>query len=160
MVWLIAGLPASAVVAAFATYFIAAHEPDSMVKAEYRKDGLTVVSPQTAADSAAAAIQLFTQLRIREGQIEARIQGGLMTPPARLRLNIVHPTQEKADIHILLEQSRELSYIAPAPDVGTGKRLLVMEPEDGSWRITGQWMAPFSGMTELAAATQNHSTHP
>jgi hypothetical protein len=160
MVWLIGGLPATAVVASFITYFIAAHDPDSLVKADYRKEGFAVVAAASDADKAAAALGLSARLITRNGQMELLLRGRLAARPKQLALNIVHPTQEKQDIHIILDHSHELSYIAPAPDTGSGKRILVLEPEDRAWRITGQWMAPFSGMTELVAAASNPSTHP
>jgi hypothetical protein len=160
MLWLIAGLPASAVVASFITYFIAAHDPDSVVRADYRKEGFAVLETASEADKVAASLGLTARLTTRNGQIELALRGDLPARPKQLALNVVHPTQEKQDIHILLEHSHELSYIGPVPDMGSGKRILVLEPEDRAWRITGQGMAPFSGMTELAAAARNPSTHP
>jgi hypothetical protein len=160
MVWLIAGLPATAVVASFTTYFIAAHDPDSLVKADYRKEGFAVVAPASDADKTAAALGLSARLMTRNGRMELVLRGHLADKPKQLALSIVHPTREKQDIHIVLEHSSELSYIGPAADMGSGKRILVLEPTDRTWRITGQWMAPFSGMTELVAAASNPSTHP
>jgi hypothetical protein len=160
MIWLIIGLPTAAVIASFASYFIAAHEPDSMVKSEYRKEGFAVVAPITAADQTATTLGLTARLTTREGQLEVALLGNLAAAPKRLTLNIVHPTLENQDLHILLAHSHELSYIAPAPVLGSGKRILVLEPEDRAWRITGQWLAPFSGMTELVAETSKSSTHP
>ena len=160
MVWLIAGLPATAVVAGFTTYFIAAHDPDSLVKANYRKEGFAVVAPLSAADQVAANLGVSANLTVKQGQMELLLRGRLPVAPKQLALNIVHPSKENQDIHILLAHSHELSYIAPAPDTGSGKRILVLEPEDRSWRITGQWMAPFSGMTELVVEGSKPSTHP
>ncbi|PIV87579.1 MAG: hypothetical protein COW48_10750 [Hydrogenophilales bacterium CG17_big_fil_post_rev_8_21_14_2_50_63_12] len=160
MVWLVAGLPATAVIASFTTYFIAAHNPDSLVKADYRKEGLAVVSQLTDADKAAAAMGLIAHLSVRNGQIEVTLKGRLTATPRRVSLNIVHPTQDNQDIHILLDRSHDLSYIVPVPNTGSGKRILVLEPEDQAWRISGQWMAPFSGMTELVAEGSKPSTHP
>lgn len=160
MVWLIAGLPAIAVVASFATYFIAAHEPDSLVKAGYRKEGMAVTEKPSEAEQRAAALGLLGHLSAKEGRLSLILKGNVDRAPERLALNIVHPTLENQDIHILLARSDRLVYIAQVPDVGHGKRILVLEPEDRSWRITGQWSAPFSGMTELAAVVTNPSTHP
>lgn len=160
MIWLIVGLPTAAVIASFASYFIAAHEPDTLVKSSYRKEGFAVVAPATEADKAAAAIGLSARLTAKNGQIELVLRGGLATGPKRLTLNILHPTLVNQDINILLAHSHELSYIAPAPVLGSGKRILVLEPEDRAWRITGQWMAPFSGMTELVAEASKSPTHP
>lgn len=161
MIWLIAGLPAIAVVASFTTYFIAAHEPDSLVREEHRKVGLAMVAPLSDAEKAAAGMGLSARLTRHDGRLELTLSGNLSDQPQRLALNVVHPTRENQDLHILLAHSHELSYIAPAPEMGSGKRILVLEPEDRSWRITGQWMAPFSGMTELVAEGSTPSTtHP
>ena len=160
MVWLIAGLPATAVIASFVTYFIAAHDPDSLVNSEYRKEGFAVVAPAGEADRAAAALGLSARMTIRNGRMELVLRGQQTTRPMRLALSIVHPTQAKHDVQIILVHSHGLSYIAPDPELGSGKRILVLEPEDRSWRITGQWMAPFSGMTELVAEASKTSTHP
>ncbi len=160
MIWLIAGLPAIAVVASVTSYFIAAHDPDSMVKANYRKEGFAMVAPTTPADQAAAALGLSARLTAGNGQMKLVLRGDLGSHPQRLILNIVHPTRENQDIHILLAHSQELSYIAPAQELGSGKRILVLEPEDRAWRITGQWTAPFSGMAELVAEASKSPTHP
>lgn len=160
MVWLIAGLPATAVVASFITYFIAAHEPDSLVKADYRKEGFALVEKTTEADRMAAELGLLARLTVNHGKLEVTLKSRLASAPARVALTIIHPTKESQDIHLILDGSKGEPYIANLPDVGNGKRILVLEPEDRAWRISGQWMAPFSGMTELAAMEANHSTHP
>lgn len=160
MIWLIAGLPAIAVAASITSYFIAAHDADTMVKSSYRKEGFAMVAPTTPADKAAATLGLSARLTVRNGQMELVLRGDLPAGPKRLGLNIVHPTLENQDIHILLAHSHEMSYIAPVPELGSGKRVLVLEPEDRAWRITGQWMAPFSGMTELVAEASKSPTHP
>ncbi len=160
MVWLIAGLPAIAVVASFTTYFIAAHDPDSLVTQGYRKEGFAVVAPPTPADQKAAALGLSARIYVRNGQMEVVLHEQLVDMPKQLALTIEHPGRENQDLHILLARAQELSYIAPAPAMGSGKRILVLEPEDRAWRIRGQWMAPFSGMTELVAVANIPSTHP
>jgi len=160
MVWLIAGLPAIAVVASFTTYFIAAHDPDSLVKANYRKEGFALVETATEADKKAAELGLLARMTVSNGRLELTLKSRLAKVPARVVLTIIHPTKESQDIHLLLAGYQGETFIADIPEVGKGKRILVLEPEDRSWRIAGQWMAPFSGMTELAAAAMNHSTHP
>jgi hypothetical protein len=160
MVWLIVGLPATAVVASIATYFIAAHDPDSLVRADYRKEGFALVEKTTQADRLAAELGLVARMAVNNGKLELDLKSRLDTVPARVSLTIIHPTQESQDIHLLLEPSGAGSYVATAPDVGSGKRILVLEPEDRAWRITGRSMAPFSGITELAAVVKNPSTPP
>lgn len=160
MVWLVAGLPATAVVASFITYFIAAHDPDSLVRADYRKEGFALVEKTTDADEKATGLGLIARISVKDGHLEVTLKSRLASYPERVALTIIHPTKENQDIHILLEKPIGNAYRANIPDLGHGKRILVLEPEDRTWRVTGQWMAPFSGMTELAAAATNHSTHP
>lgn len=160
MVWLIIGLPILAVIASFTSYYFAVREPDPMVKQEYRKEGFAPLAPANAANKAAAAMGLTARLALRNGQLELGLRGYLAAPPKQLMLTILHPTQEKQDMHLLLAQTHELSYTAPAPDMGLGKRILLLEPVDRSWRVTGQWMAPYSGMAELVAGNTNPATRP
>jgi uncharacterized protein len=160
MVWLIAGLPAIAVVASFTSYYFAAHNPDPLVKEEYHKVGLAPLAPASAASQVAAAMGLAAQLRIRNGQLQVDLRGHLAAPPRQLSIDILHPTIERQDIHIVLTQVHGLSYSGPAPDLGSGKRTLVLEPTDRKWRITGLWTAPFTGMVEIVAGTPHPATHP
>ncbi len=160
MVWLIAGLPATAVVASLTTYFIAAHDPDSLVKSDYRKEGFALVEKRTAADERAAGLGLLARLSQHDGHLVVTVKGLEKAGSGRLLLTIVHPTKESRDVPLPLAPSTGQTYTAALPDLGHGKRILVLEPEDRSWRITGQWQAPFSGMTEMAAKATIPSTHP
>lgn len=160
MIWLIAGLPLTAVVAGISTYMIAANNQDSLVREGYRKEGFAVTAPLDEATRTALSLGIAARLEIKGDKIHLQLKGGPEAMPEHLSLNIVHPTREKEDMHILLAHARDLSYIAAAPAVGSGRRILFLEPEDGSWRINGLWMAPFSGATELDALTKNPSTHP
>ncbi len=159
MVWLVAGLPATAVIAAISTYFIAAHNQDPLVTTEYRKEGMTV-ERVTERDDKAASAGIGADLAVKDGQLRLSLSGRLEQLPGALTLTIVHPTQADKDRQISLVHTNQGRYIAPDPDTGTGKRQLVLEPPDRAWRITGQWQAPFSGSTTLAATTTNPSTHP
>ena len=105
MVWLIAGLPATAVIAGFTTYFIAAHEPDSLVRAEYRKEGFALVEKTTAADTLAAELGLFARMTADNGRLEVTLKGRLSTTPERVALTIIHPTRESRDIALVLARS-------------------------------------------------------
>jgi hypothetical protein len=159
MVWLITVLPLTAVVAGVATYFIAAHEPDSLVRTEYRKEGFAVAQVSDR-DRLAASLGLAARLSVLDGQLRVELRGGLGAGPERLHLSLVHPTRENQDMRIVLTRSHESFYVAPVPDAGTGKRTLILEPEDRAWRITGQCATPISGMTELVAEAKNPSTRP
>jgi hypothetical protein len=164
MVWLIAALPATSVVAGFATYFIAAHDPDSLVRADYHKEGLALVEQATAADRRASEMGMVAQLKVADTNLELSLKGLLPVQPPRLGLTVIHPSRANQDIRVVLVRSGDGRYVGALPDLGEGRRNLVLEPEDRVWRIGGQWNAPFAGMTELAAkgapAVQDQSSIP
>ena len=158
MVWLIIGLPLSAVVAGIATVFIAAHDPDDMVKAEYVKSGMAVVAPRDALDTA-ARMGLSAAVAYHAGLLEIRVAHQDKLGDA-LNLTLVHPTQEKLDLQIPLMAAGQGKYQAQVELTGQGKRHLILEPSDHVWRLEGEWHAPFTEETSLHAGVQNPSTHP
>jgi len=161
MVWLVVGLPLSAVMAGFATYFIAAHEADTLVTNDMHKEGLILVKTMTPADRVAAQLGLIAQLRARHGALEARLTNYPRTAPKRLHLVLMHPTRQSRDIALILE--RDIggeAYRALLPDLDRGRYGLILEAEDRGWRLVGQWLAPFSTTLELRAQETNSSTHP
>ncbi len=160
MVWLVAGLPATAVIAGFTTYFIAAHEADTLVDTSFRKEGLVMVQKATSADLAAARQGLRARMTLHNGMLTTRLLGQEVAPPERLRLSIHHPTREELDMQLLLYQDASGNYVASLPDLGSGRRMMILAAEDQSWRITGQWTAPFTGTLELKALATNTSTPP
>ena len=160
MVWLVTGLPAIAVVASFTSYYFAARDPDTLLKSEYTKVGLAMVANSNSPSRKAAAMQVSAHLSNRNGQLELVLAGRLQSPPKKLMLEILHPSRENQDMRILFLNAHDQTYIAAVPKLGTGKKMLTLEPEDGSWRINGQWMSPFTGTTELSPRIINPSTHP
>lgn len=158
MIWLIIALPVSAVVAGIATVFIAAHDPDDLVKSEYVKSGMTVEAPREALDRA-ARLGLAATTAYRDGRLEVRL-----TPPGlagdALSLTLVHPTQAEQDKKILLNAIGQGKYQAQVVLMGQGKRHVFLEPQDRSWRLEGDWHAPFSEETSLHAGAHHPSTHP
>lgn len=160
MVWLIAVLPATAVVAGFATYFIAAHEPDTLVRSDFRKEGFALVEQVTDADRRAAELGMIARLMSDGERLNLTINSVLPVLSARLSLTVIHPTQESQDLHVTLERAPNGAYLGQLPRMGEGKRLLVLESEDHAWRISGRWIAPFSGTVELAAKADSPSNSP
>lgn len=160
MVWMILGLPATAVIAGFTTYFIAAHEPDSLVRGGYQKEGFAVTVPLDEASKAAYALGISAKIEVKGQELHLHLIGGPQQRPEQLILNIIHPTQAKSDMPVRLVYSHDLTYISPVPDVGTGKRDLALEPENKEWRITGHWTAPFTGTVDLAVTQTESSTRP
>lgn len=159
MVWLIGGLPLAAVVAGIATVMIAAHDPDSLVNEKHVKQGMAVVAPESAAEARAAALGIGAKLSLQDGRIQVAVMGGVGTPPASLRLSLVHPTQSGMDQVLVLRQAGGLTYTASLAHPVTGKREFILESEDGAWRLSGEGLLSAVELT-LAAKSSHSSTHP
>lgn len=158
MVWLIIALPVSAVVAGIATVFIAAHDPDDLVKTEYVKSGMAVIAPREALEKA-ARMGISATLAYHGGTLAVRVDGQ-DTLNETLNLVLVHPTQAHLDLQIPLTAVGQGKYQAQIALTGQGRRHLILEPPDHVWRLEGEWHAPFIEETSLHAGAQNPSTHP
>jgi hypothetical protein len=160
MVWLIGGLPLTAVVAGIATVMIAAHDPDSLVNERHVKQGMAVVAPESAAAARAAALGIGAKVSFKDGRIQVALTGSVGTPPADLRLSLVHPTQFGQDQVLVLRQAGGLTYTASLADpTVTGKRGFILESGDGAWRLSGEGMLSAVELT-LTAKSSHSPTHP
>lgn len=158
MVWLVIGLPLSAVVASLITVYIASRDPDDLVRTEYVKSGMAVVEPRDALN-AAARLGMSATLAYREGSLRLRVDKSPGDYEA-LHLILVHPTKAELDQKIPLQAMGQGTYQAQAVITGEGKRHLILEPPDQRWRLEGWWQAPFTEETSLHAGAHNPSTHP
>jgi hypothetical protein len=160
MVWLIAGLPALAVVGGITTAIIASDNPDSLVNHDYQKVGMAVTDTGRAALERAAALGLSAALGRDEAGMTLRLTGPANAAPDRLQLEFRHSVATQQDRTVLFIRSADMEYKAPWQDLGAGKRLLTLEPKDRSWRLVGEWREPFSEETRLGASVPGSSTHP
>lgn len=147
MVWLIIALPLSAVFAGIATVFIAAHDPDDLVSTGYIKTGMAVSDVK---EPRAKASRLHVKARLTYEKetllLDVSGEGGR---PEWLFLSLIHPTRDELDIRIPMARRGDGRYQAHFVITGSGRRQLVLEPPDKSWRIEGEWGAPFSEETRL-----------
>jgi len=147
MVWMIIALPFSAVVAGITTVFIAANNSDDLVKTNYEKNGMAVVAPREAHDTA-IRMGLSGTLTFAHGILQLHIAN--LPPNADvLNLTLVHPSRAELDQQISLTAVGQGIYQAQATLTGQGKRRLILEPLDHRWRLEGDWHAPFSEETSL-----------
>ncbi|KAF0101983.1 MAG: hypothetical protein FD187_134 [bacterium] len=160
MVWLIAGLPATAVVASFATYFIAAHKPDPLVKEGYQKQGMTVVNTDAKLDEAASALGLQAEISVERGRFMVALQGRLESPPASLKLFVAHPTDAARDRVVQLFRSAQGDYAGELADAPLGRHRIVLEPDDRVWRLAGEFSLTEAGTWRLAASAPISTTPP
>lgn len=149
MVWLVAGLPAVAVIASFTTYFIAAKDPDPLVNAGYHKEGMAPVK-DSAKEALAAANSITGQLVLTNTEAKIVLSGRLPSIPASLELLLLHPSHADQDMRIQLHSRGQGIYSAFTPEVKPGKRHWVLEPDDRSWRLAGELTLPLTGGFKLA----------
>jgi hypothetical protein len=163
MVWLLIALPVTAVIASAVTIWLAAKNADSLVTEKYVKEGLAV---RQIADPDLKAAQLgaMAELRANPGELSLRLTGRFATAPQQLVLTLAHPTDPGQDMVLQLAATGDNEYSTRYAAIPAGKRRLELSPTDRAWRITGQWQAPFTGATRLAAparfSTQHSSTQP
>jgi hypothetical protein len=150
MVWLIAGLPLTAVVAGLTTVWIAGSNPDPLVKEGYRKDGFTI-QESLEVDRAAARLGIRATLAVDGDTLVARLSGGLERPPARLSVTLVHPTEATMDVEATLDAVGAGVYRVSLPPLPAGKRTVILESKEQGWRLRAPWTDPFAGQLELAA---------
>lgn len=154
MVWLVAGLPVAAVMASFATLWIAVRNADTLVKEGYLKEGFTVqeVLPQ---DHEAVRLGLSGQLIVESSGLRI-VLAGLAQPEATLQLVLAHPTEATRDLILQLERNQAGVYLAALPDLPPGKRHVLLETTHPGWRLHGSWDAPLVGQINLAPIGNGH----
>lgn len=145
MVWFIIVLPLSAVVGSFVTWWIASQRFDGLVSEDYYKEGMAI-HQVFERNAQARAMGLSARLRVEGETLELYLTSNNRPAFAQdLKLTIVHPTQSGEDLELDLWPVAEGVYRAVLPPMHAARRQLVLEPGDRSWRLTGQWQAPFSG---------------
>ena len=149
MVWLVAGLPVLAVIASFATYFIAANNTDTLVNAGYMKEGLAPIK-DTAKEARAESLAIEANLELASGQARINLTGRFENLPDSLVLLLIHPTDDGQDTRIVLTSAAPGQYVAPMLVEGhAGKRQWIIEPVNQDWRMTGELSLPLNGTLKL-----------
>lgn len=159
MVWLIIALPMAAVIGGIVTIWIAVNKADSLVNEDHYKVGFAVHQGDPL-QAKAAALAIRAELEAAGGLVGIRLQGRYLEPPRGLSLTLSDPGQAGTDSLLLLPAIGGERYRGQLPPMPAGARRLVIEPTDGSWRIVGQWEAPFTGSLLLAGDVHTSASKP
>lgn len=160
MVWLIGGLPLTAVVAGLTTVMIAFDKPDSLVGEGHIKEGMAVTEVRTQEDVRASELGIAADISQTGDQIGVTLKGFIEPLPRTLRLTVFHPTLADKDVVMVLTRANGTHYAGTLPEPDLGKRKYVLEPEDHAWRIIGEGTLSTSTSVMLAARLSHSSTHP
>lgn len=136
MMWMVVGLPVTAVVASVATLIIAARSFDGLVTDDYYKQGLEI-NKRLYRDEAARTLGLKATLQ-RLGddplmRIVVRGENGF-EPPATVEVAFTHATRSGIDMVLLAPRHADGSYAFPNPALAPGRwQVTISTPE---WRVS------------------------
>ena len=121
--WLVFILPAIAVIASITTYFIANHEPDSLVIGDYYKRG-KAINFEISKIKLAQKLGMQFALKLTDNELVIKPTGIEKEFPL-LNVNFYHPTLANKDF-----------YLALTADANNNFRHHFKTPISGKWRIT------------------------
>ena len=138
MVWLLVALPLSAVIAAFALLFAAAHSSgnNDMVADPVQQTGQIQVS-DLGPDTSAQQRQLSAVLHVGAGGIDVIPVSGDFDRHAPLRLSLRHPARAASDRALSLQASAIGWHVATTLEPSHDWIVQLM-PAEGTWRIEGR----------------------
>jgi len=140
--WLLMLGPAVAVVAGIATLILAIRSNDGLVADDYYKQGLAI-NRTMERDDEARAMRYGAELAFSRGDRKVRaILSGVGPLPAGLRLHLIHPSRSSADEAVMLRSVGTGIYEGQCRRELTGRRHLILEDQQATWRITGEWVEP------------------
>ena len=133
--WFLISLPATAVIAGFITYWLAATTNDGLVVDDYYKQGLAV-NQVIARDRLAARLGLRAQISLRDGQITVNLAAASGSLPEIIVVTLIHPTRAGEDQKLQLAGHNGAYGGALAP-MAPGRWQVAIEDESRSWRMNG-----------------------
>jgi uncharacterized protein len=144
--WFLIAFPATAVIAGIATLLIATADPDGLVVSDYYKAGLAI-NRDFERQRRAEAMGLNARLELdpETGNVRLRLEGDTangILDVTWVRLWLVHPTRAHRDLQAELYRDLSGALSGPVGFPGEGYWRVVVEPEDGSWRLTGRLALP------------------
>ena len=145
--WFLMSLPMAAIIGGVITAWLATRDADSLVSDDYYKEGLAIRQVLDR-DAKAKALGVAATLDVQGGRLSVALSGNV-GKVSGLRLHLIHPTRAEQDLSVNLPAAPGRPFAADLPPLQAGKRQLVLEPNDRSWRLTGEWFGPFVGQLTL-----------
>lgn len=151
--WIIIGLIGFAVVSSLGLVYEAYTHPDPLVVGDYYKAGLTI-NQDLSRDQEARKLGLRANVRVnlKQGIIRVALGGKHKISLPELRLQLLHPTIAKHDVHMLLTPDAaggfdgRLTHRLPP-----GNWYVLIEPPNQAWRLHGRILLPAAKQVNLDA---------
>ena len=138
--WFLFGLPGCVVVAGLATWWIAAHNADSVVVDDYYKEGLAI-NQELDKQRRAKHLRLHASVSYKNQALEVILNGDIV--PAALAVTLSHPMDSRFDQSLRLAQINPGRYRSPTALRSSTRWHWQIEPLYGStqaadWRLDGE----------------------
>jgi hypothetical protein len=150
LVWLLIAFPLTAVLAGFATLYIAVKTHDGLVVDDYYQKGKEI-NKSLARDRAAAQHGLAAGLWLNATTQEVIVNlkaGASVDLPDKLDLRWLHATRAGFDRTQALHRAADGSYRAVFPELAPGHWYAQLEAQD--WRLQGSLQVPGEVRLQLA----------
>lgn len=140
-------------IAGTVTIWLAVTTADGLVEDDYYKQGLAV-NQQLERDQAAVAQGVHADLMLSADGKSIRANLTAQTPLANeLGLRLTHPTRKGFDQQAVLVRQADGLYAAELPAAINGRRIVVLESDQGGWRLVGDWDSAKLDAISLGAST-------
>ena len=142
--WFLIFFPAVAVVAGIATIILAVKSDDGLVKDDYYKAGLAI-NRTLELEKNAQALNLQANVvwdKLTQA-ITLKLTGKITHQPPRLTMQLAHATRANLDqtVTLFLAPDKK-SYTGKIQSAKKGSWLIILEPEEKTWRINGRIKLP------------------
>ena len=140
LVWLLIGIPLSAVIMGVVMITLAIQSYSGLVVDDYYKKGKQI-NRVIARDKFAWELGLAAGLTLEQGRIEVSFDPSVSYVPGdRIELSLVHATRPGLDQQVLLERGDTRLYRGQLQLAGEGRWNVSLQTAD--WRITGSMQYP------------------
>jgi uncharacterized protein len=138
--WFLIALPASVVVAALATAYIAHQGADDLVVQDYYKDGLAI-NRQLEKEQRAAQLGISATLQFSTDSVRVKVTGPVTD--TELQLLLSHPMEADSDFSVTLARvSPELYSGTLVQGVAPHWHWRLEQKRENGWRLDGSVQAP------------------
>lgn len=140
--WMLIALPGVVVIACGFTIYLAFNADDSVVSDNYYKDGLAI-NKRLEQDERAEALGLGAEVKfdLEVGDVLLETTG-LVKDPEQLQLQIIHPTNGKRDITIVMHKLQGNRYRGDLDSSLSFRQYLRLSPVGDintvEWRVNGE----------------------
>lgn len=136
--WVLFGLPATVVVAALATVWIAVDGADSLVVDDYYKEGLAI-NRRFDRQAEASRLNMSADLQLANGIVKITLRGDIN--PAALSLLLSHPMDAKLDQNLRVPKIKGNIYQVPVqlgPHPRWHWRIKPLADTAQDWQLEGE----------------------